>query len=170
LLCQLARKRGAKVIAISKRQYSLGFAERYGADELVQLTSTWEVANKVAEITRNGLCTRVIEATGKQEGIDIATEIIAEGGKMIVAGYHQDGLRQVNMQKWNWKGIDVINAHERDSSKYLTGMRNAVEAITEGILDPSLLYTHILPLNDLSKGFELTRNRPEGFMKALVQL
>jgi hypothetical protein len=24
-----------------------------------------------------------------------------------------DGPRTVNMQSWNWKGIDVINAHER---------------------------------------------------------
>jgi threonine dehydrogenase-like Zn-dependent dehydrogenase len=169
LLCQLAKQKGAKVIAISRRGYSLGFAEKYGADELVQLTSTWDVTNKVAEITGQAFCTRVIEATGKQEGIDLATEIIGEGGKLIVAGYHQDGLRQVNMQKWNWKGIDVINAHERDASKYLSGMQLAVEAVAAGKLDADLLYTHILPLEDLSKGFEMTRNRPDGFMKALVQ-
>jgi len=89
---------------------------------------------------------------------------------MIIAGYHQDGLRQVNMQKWNWKGIDVINAHERDNAKYLSGMQLAVDALTDGSLDTDLLYTHILPLSDLSKGFELTRSRPDGFMKALVQL
>jgi threonine dehydrogenase-like Zn-dependent dehydrogenase len=73
------------------------------------------------------------------------------------------------MQKWNWKGIDVINAHERDASKYLSGMQLAVEAVAAGKLDADLLYTHILPLEDLSKGFEMTRNRPDGFMKALVQ-
>src|SRR3982751_2835532 len=53
LLCQLAKKRGAKVIAISRRTFSLAFAEKYGADEMIPLTSTWEVANKVAEITGN---------------------------------------------------------------------------------------------------------------------
>jgi len=169
LLCQLARHRGAKVIAISRRQYSLDFATRYGADEVVKLTSSWEVANQVAEITGNGFCTRVIEATGKQEAIDIATEIVCEGGRMIIAGYHQDGMRQVNMQKWNWKGIDVINAHERDPLKYLTGMQLAVEAVTNGIMDADLLYTHMLPLHELSQGFELTKTRPDGFMKALVQ-
>ncbi len=170
LLCQLAKNRGAKVIAISRRPYSLGFAEKYGADEIVELTSTWEVTNKVSEITDKALCSRVIEATGKQEGIDVATEIIGEGGKMIIAGYHQDGLRQVNLQKWNWKGIDVINAHERDALKYLSGMQLAVNAVMEGVMDSDLLFTHILPLEDLSKGFEMTRSRPDGFMKALIQL
>ena len=169
LLCQLAKNKGAKVIAISRRPYSLEMAEKYGADEMVPLTSTWEVSNKVAEITGNSFCTRVIEATGKQEAIDIATEIVSEGGKIIIAGYHQDGLRQVNLQKWNWKGIDVINAHERDPAKYLSGMQHAVAAVTAGIIHPDLLYTDMLPLNEIEKGFQLTGSRPDGFMKVIIQ-
>lgn len=168
MLCQLAKHRGAKVIAISRRPNSLAFAKQYGADEVIPLTATWEVSNKVAEITGNNFCYRVIEATGKQEGLDVATEIVSEGGKIVIAGYHQDGLRQINVQKWNWKGIDVINAHERDPRKYLSGMQKAVEAVSAGILTPDALYTDILPLADLNKGFELTATRPDGFMKALV--
>lgn len=170
LLCQLVKHKGAKVIAISRRQYSLDFAKQFGADESVPLTATWEVSNKVAEITHNAFCNRVIEATGKQEAIDIATEIVSEGGKIIIAGYHQDGLRQVNFQKWNWKGIDVINAHERDPKKYLTGMQKAVEAVSAGIITPDSLYTDVLSLNELNKGFEMTATRPDGFMKAIIQL
>jgi threonine dehydrogenase-like Zn-dependent dehydrogenase len=170
LLCQLAKDRGAKVIAISRRDYSLDFARTNGADEVIPLTSAWEVTGKVAEITGNQFCNRVIEATGKQEAIDVATEIVAEGGRMIIAGYHQDGLRQVNLQKWNWKGIDVINAHERDPRKYLDGMRKAVDAVASGILRPEALYTDVLPLEELNRGFELTAKRPDGFMKALIQL
>ena len=170
LLCQLAKKSGARVIAISRRPYSLDIAKRYGADEVLPLTSAWEVSHAVAELTGNNFCTRVIEATGKQEALDVATEIIREYGKLIIAGYHQDGLRQVNMQKWNWKGIDVINAHERDPAKYLTGMQRAVAAVVEGTIDPTFLYTHAHSLDQLSQGFELTQQRPDGFMKALVQL
>jgi threonine dehydrogenase-like Zn-dependent dehydrogenase len=170
LLCQFAKHAGAKVIAISRRNFSLAFAENYKADEVIPLTTSWEVTNKVAEITGNNFCDRVIEATGKQEAIDVATEIVSEGGKIIIAGYHQDGLRQVNMQKWNWKGIDVINAHERDMSKYLQGMKEAVEAVQNKIIDPELLYTTTLPLEEINKGFELTATRPDGFMKALIKM
>ena len=66
------------------------------------------------QITAGRLCERVIEAVGKQWPLDLAGELVGYGGKLIIAGYHQDGPRQVNMQSWNWKGIDVINAHERD--------------------------------------------------------
>jgi threonine dehydrogenase-like Zn-dependent dehydrogenase len=170
LLCQLAKHRGAKVIAISKREYSLEFAGNHGADELVPLTASWDVTNKVGEITGGEFCKTVIECTGKQEALDVATEIVAEGGRIIIAGYHQDGLRQVNLQKWNWKGIDVINAHERDPKKYLNGMQKAVEAVATGVLRPETLYTDVLSLAEVNKGFELTAARPSGFMKALVQL
>jgi threonine dehydrogenase-like Zn-dependent dehydrogenase len=170
LLCQLARNKGAKVIGISRRAFSLDYAKKLGAYEVVPLTSTWEVANKVGEITGNVYCSRVIEATGKQEALDVASEIVSEGGRIIIAGYHQDGLRQVNLQKWNWKGIDVINAHERDPRKYLSGMQKAMDAVMAGIITPETLYTDILPLEELSKGFELTATRPDGFMKALIQL
>jgi threonine dehydrogenase-like Zn-dependent dehydrogenase len=170
LLCQLAKHAGAKVIAISRREFSLGFASSFGADEILPFTEAWEVAQKVSEITGGDLCSRVIEATGKQEAIDIATEIISERGRMIIAGYHQDGLRQVNFQKWNWKGIDVINAHEREAAIYLKGMQSAVNAVVEGIIRPQELYTDILPLAEIEKGFERTAQRPDGFMKALIQL
>jgi threonine dehydrogenase-like Zn-dependent dehydrogenase len=170
LLCQLAKHKGAQVIAISRRAYSLEIAKKFGADETIALTSPWEVNNKIGELTNNNFCNKVIEATGKQEAIDIATEIVAEGGKIIIAGYHQDGLRQVNFQKWNWKGIDVINAHERDPMKYQTGMHMAIEAVTNGIITPEPLFTDVLPLSELNKGFELTASRPDGFMKAIIQL
>jgi hypothetical protein len=46
------------------------------------------------------------------------------------------------MQLWNWRGLDVINAHERDPAIYLEGMRAAVRAVETGVLNPRPLYTH----------------------------
>lgn len=170
LLCQLARHAGARVIAISRRAYSLEFAQRFDANDTVAMTETWQVAEAVTALTGGALCNRVIEATGKQQAIDIATEIVSEGGRLIIAGYHQDGLRQVNMQTWNWKGIDVINAHERQPERYLQGMQKAVEAVVAGIITPGELYTDTFALDEISEGFIKTSTRPDGFMKAIVAM
>ena len=72
------------------------------------------------------------------------------------------------MQLWNWRGLDVVNAHERDPQVYLDGMKAAVRAVASGELDPRPLYTHILPLARLPEAFALMRARPDGFLKALV--
>jgi threonine dehydrogenase-like Zn-dependent dehydrogenase len=72
------------------------------------------------------------------------------------------------MQSWNWRGIDVINAHERDPQTYVDGMRSAVDAVVGGHWDPTPLYTHQVGLGELQHALNLLHERPDGFMKALV--
>jgi hypothetical protein len=106
----------------------------------------------VKELTGGAFCDRVIEAVGKQWPLDLSAELTRERGRLIIAGYHQDGPRQVNMQLWNWRGLDVINAHERDPEVYLAGIRAAVAAVTSGRLDPRPLYTHVYPARAARRG------------------
>jgi threonine dehydrogenase-like Zn-dependent dehydrogenase len=110
----------------------------------------------------------VVEAAGTQGALDIASRLVAQGGRLVVAGFHQDGPRTVDMQSWNWRRIDVINAHERDPKAYVEGLREAVLLACEGILDVGALVTHRLPLSRLGDAFELARTRPDGFLKAVV--
>jgi threonine dehydrogenase-like Zn-dependent dehydrogenase len=72
------------------------------------------------------------------------------------------------MWLWNWRGLDVINAHERDPRIYVQGIRDAVEAVASGRLDPRPLYTNSYPLDQLGEALNATRDRPDGFLKALV--
>jgi threonine dehydrogenase-like Zn-dependent dehydrogenase len=168
LLTQLASHAGARVIAITRRPFALELAKSCGAAHTIVMDDHWKILEQVKGLTDGRWCERVIEATGLQWPLDLAGELTAERGRLVIAGYHQDGLRQVNMQLWNWRGIDVINAHERDPAAYIAGMKRAVDLMVEGVLDPSPLYTHRLPLDKLGEALELTRTRPDGFLKALV--
>jgi 2-desacetyl-2-hydroxyethyl bacteriochlorophyllide A dehydrogenase len=168
LLTRLATDAGARVIAVSRRPFALDVARDMGAAESVVMDDHWRVIAELRELTGGALCDRVIEATGKQWPLDLSAELTRERGTLVVAGYHQDGPRQVNMQQWNWKGLDVINAHERDPAVYLDGMRAAVELVANGRLDPAPLFTHRFPLERLGDALDATRDRPDGFLKALV--
>ena len=168
LLTQLAAQAGARVVAISRRPYALHMARRMGAQETIGFADRNAIAGAVGELTNGAFCERVIEAVGMQEALDIAGDIAGERGRLIIAGYHQDGLRHVNMQMWNWRGLDVINAHERDPRIYMQGMREAVEAVAQGRLTPHELITHRFPLERLADALNATRDRPDGFMKAVV--
>jgi len=88
----------------------------------------------------------------------------------VIAGYHQDGSRQVDMQLWNWRGLDVINAHERDPAIYLQGIARAIAAVEDGTLDPDAFLTHRYPLARLGEALDATRDRPDGFLKAWVEM
>ena len=169
IMIQLAKAAGAKVIALSKRPYSLQMAKKFGADEVITLMDQWKVVEEVKEITSGKLCDRVIEATGKEWPLSISGEIAAERGKLIIAGYHQEGMRQVNMHLWNWKGLDVINAHERDPELHIKGMREAVDAVMSGRINPEPLYSRY-SLTEINKAFDGLLNRPDGYMKALIKM
>lgn len=168
VLTRLASEAGARVIAISRRRSSLDLAKAFGAAETIVMDDHWRIIEDVKRIAGEGLCERVIEAVGKQWPLDLAGELVRFGGKLIVAGYHQDGPRQVNMQMWNWKGIDVVNAHERDPAVNLRGLREAVDAVASGRIDPSPLYTHRFALEEVGAAIEAARDKPDGFVKALI--
>lgn len=44
------------------------------------------------------------------------------------------------------------------------------EAVAPGRLDPDPLYTHRFPLDRLDEALDAARDRPDGFLKALVTL
>jgi threonine dehydrogenase-like Zn-dependent dehydrogenase len=106
----------------------------------------------------------VIEAAGTQEALDTASALVGVRGRLVIAGYHQDGPRTIDLQSWNWRGLDVVNAHERDPLVYVEAMRIGVAA---GI-DFEPLLTHRYPLEQLAGAFEAARTRPDGFVKAWV--
>jgi threonine dehydrogenase-like Zn-dependent dehydrogenase len=168
ILVRLANNAGARVIAISRREESLGLARRMGAAETIGMHDHAQIISQVRELTTGAFCDRVIEAVGKQWPLDLAAELTREGGRLIIAGYHQDGPRQVNMQLWNWRGFDVVNAHERDPAVVMLGMREAVAAIESGLVDPKLLITHRYRLDELGEALNATRDKPANFVKAVV--
>ena len=169
VLTRLATDAGARVIAISRRAESLALARAYGAAETIAMDDHHAIVAAVMAATGGRGCERVIEAVGKQWPLDLAGELVAEGGRLVIAGYHQDGPRQVSMQMWNWKGIDVANAHERDPAVQMRGLREAVDAVAAGRIDLAPLLTHRFRLEDVGEAIRATRDKPEGFVKAVIE-
>jgi threonine dehydrogenase-like Zn-dependent dehydrogenase len=170
ILTRLASNINANVIAISRRAFSLDIAHRMGATHLIPMDDHQRIIDKVRELTGGHFCDVTVEAVGKQWPIDLSGEITRERGRLVIAGYHQDGLRQVNMQLWNWRGFDIVSAHERDPAVYLRGMQVAVDLVNSGKLDPTPLYTHRFSLEQLGEALDATANRPDGFLKALIMM
>lgn len=167
LVVQLAKNEGAEVAVVSRRKTSLDYASLAGADHLIGFDDYYRTIEKIRSVFPDNI-NRVIEATGVQSSIDLATEVIDVRGKLVIAGYHQDGLRNVNMQVWNWKGIDVINAHERDPKIYIDGMKEAISYAERDVLQPERFITHRVEFSEINNAFRLLKGRPENFLKAVI--
>ncbi|HYL98815.1 MAG TPA: alcohol dehydrogenase catalytic domain-containing protein [Blastocatellia bacterium] len=168
-LSRIISKKAKRVFVLSKRKRLSEFltgTRTTGFD----LSDSLKAIEEIRGSTRGRGCDCVIETGGYQQTLDIASELTRERGRLVIAGYHQDGLRQVNMQAWNWKGLDVINAHERETRAYIEGMNAALRTIGSGQIDPWSLFTHKFDLDRLGEAFQLMANRPADFVKAWIQL
>jgi threonine dehydrogenase-like Zn-dependent dehydrogenase len=166
VVIQLAARAGARVVAVSRRESALELAQAMGAERAIALHD--DPIARIRELSGGEGCDCVIEAAGRQETLDLAGELTRVRGRLVIAGYHQDGRRSVDMQMWIWRGLDVINAHERDRAVYAAGVREAAKLVASGELDPAPLYTHRFRLDRLADAFTAASERPDGFMKALV--
>jgi threonine dehydrogenase-like Zn-dependent dehydrogenase len=164
---RLATLAGARVVALSRRETSLRRAREMGAAEAIPLLDRGAAAAAARRAAGDRLFDVVIEAVGRQEALDLASDLVREGGRLVVAGYHQDGPRTVDMALWNWRGIDVVNAHERDPRVQREGVLAAAGAVAEGRLDPRPLLASY-PLDRLGAAFQAMEERPDGFVKAVV--
>jgi len=158
LVTRLAVAAGAEVTAVSRRAFALEVARESGA---ARVFVPDEAPAETFDV--------VVEAAGVQATLDLAARLTRERGRLVVAGYHQDGPRRVDMQLWNWRGFDVVNAHERDPAMALEGIRGAVAATLDGRIDPSRLVTHRYPLDRLGDALDAALERPDGFLKAVVE-
>jgi threonine dehydrogenase-like Zn-dependent dehydrogenase len=168
LLVQLAARTGAQVLALSRRSFALDVARRSGAREVIVMDDQPAAVERVMELTGGAGCETVIEAAGAQAALDLASKLTRVRGRLVIAGYHQEA-RVVDMQLWNWRGLDVINAHERDPKKYVAGIQEAANDVAEKILEPAFLYTHHFKLAELPAAFAALEERPDGFLKALIR-
>jgi len=168
IVTRLASRAGARVIAVSRRPFALELARQQGADVVLPLADAEAVVRSVEHLTGGRGADQVIEAVGLQEPLDLAGRLTRVRGRLVIAGYHQDGPRQVDLQLWNWRGLDVINAHERDPHVIRDGVRGAIAAALDGTLELDRLFTHCFQLSQLGEALDTMRRRPDGFLKALV--
>jgi len=168
---QLMKIKGAgRIIAVDVRQDSLDSALKLGANK-VYLPDKVEDIYKVTEWAHIGRGVDVaVDATGKQPGLDLAGNMTAVHGTLSIVGWHQGGLRNVNMELWNWKGITVINAHERREHVYMECMKSGLKMIDARLFNMKDMITHEFSLNEVDKAYNALKAKPEGFIKAIVRI
>lgn len=173
LMLELALARNpARVVAIDLRDDSLQTALHLGAALALrpdQVTDELRVPIRPRPVNGRGVDV-VIEATGSQAGLDLATEIVREHGVVAILGFHQSqsGKRQVDMGLWNWKSFDVVNAHERRDTVKMRCLELGLQMVASRRLQLGGLLTHKFDLEQIAAAFAALEAKPHGFTKAVV--
>ena len=168
LLQLVVSLRGPRSVTVADiRPAALERALSFGATTVVD-TSRETLADHVASSTGGGADV-VFEVTGAQAGLDLAESATRMSGKLCIVGYHQGGAREIRLGYWNWMAFDIVNAHFRDPTTILAGMRKALRLVEACALDVAPLMTSAFPLERIDEAFESAVAKPDAFVKAIVQ-
>jgi threonine dehydrogenase-like Zn-dependent dehydrogenase len=166
LIClQIAKHQGAGFIcALDPDASGLERSKELGAE--VALSPSVSHAQSI--LARLGDFDLVIEAAGTQSALDLCGDLVKEHGRILI-GYHQSegGMRTVNMQQWNYKAIDVVNAHVRRPAEKAEAMRQGVDLMRKGHIVTEPLVT-AYGFSEIEQAFRDLSPRKPGLMKAVL--
>jgi threonine dehydrogenase-like Zn-dependent dehydrogenase len=171
-LLQLLKLRGpSRIVAIDVREEARQHALDLGADEAMHPAEVPDdyLLMSFGDWNSDRGFDVVVEASGTQSGLTLAERMVRAHGLLSILGYHQGGDRAVDMQMWNWKAIDVVNAHVRRRGDLLESMRLGLELEAKGQIDLGSLVTHRFGLGEVDAAFTALRDKPEGFIKAIIR-
>ncbi len=169
IMLQVFKARGAGLlIAIDRRQSALDLAAQLGATHTILADDAEKVVDEVKSVTDGNGVDIGVEAAGIQATLDMTTKLVRMEGKLEIFGFHQGGLRQVDVALWNWMAFQIVNGHTRTQDIYVEGMRIGIGMIESGLLDMKPLVTHRYSLDDINLGFEDASAKAEGFVKGVI--
>lgn len=167
LLQQLKHQGVSNLITIDVRDEMLETAKKLGADVVLNPKEV-DIPAEIKKLTEGEGVDVAFEVGGVQATLDMLPQITRMEGKVVIFGFHP-GKRVINdLGYWNWMAYDIINGHFRDMDTILDGSRRGMEMVNKKLIDMKPLVTHKYKLNEIEDAFMAAKNKPEGFIKAVV--
>jgi L-iditol 2-dehydrogenase len=146
MFVRLAHVRGARVIAIGRRQTQLERAAGMGARELLLASSNADLARQVHELTNGRGADAVIEAVGLPEAWETAVTLVRRGGTVnFFGGCPQNSVIELDTSLLHYSEI-TCKASFHHTPKHI---REALESVTRGEITAGDFVNREEPLGNL---------------------
>ena len=152
-----------KVYMTDKIDERLALASEMGA----QWTGNAEKGDIVREILREEpqQIDFVFECCGQQEAADQAVELLKPGGRLMIIGIPAFRRWSFDVDNLRRKEISIQNVRRQNGV-----VKETLEMISGGRLNPERMQTHSFSLDDAGKAFELVAGYRDGVMKAMIHI
>jgi 2-desacetyl-2-hydroxyethyl bacteriochlorophyllide A dehydrogenase len=161
----LAKLFGASpILAYGIRDEELAFAERLGADYVVNV-ATMDAEAETRQLAGDGLDV-VVETAGAVPAVELATRIVRPGGRVVLLGIAGEGMTlELPADRIVLEDIELIGA-----VSYTSGVWGRMMRLVEGgSLDLESVVTHRFPATDFEAAFELMDRREGTVAKILLE-
>ena len=131
--------------------------------------STDDLAAAVRDLTGGKGADYVVEAVGRKETLLQSIDVVrADGGLYWFGLPDTTSLIDFNFRDFFRKRLTAHSTYGAQGESGLVSFRIALDWIVRKEIDVSPLLSHVLPIEDIGKAFELADSREDGAMKVSV--
>lgn len=149
-----------KISAVDTLDYRLELAKKLGATTTINAKKE----DPVQKVLANGGVGTVFEAVGHQKTVQQALAMVRKGGKVTIIGM-LEATMELGMLDVTVKEIEIRGSYGYTSNDF----KQALKLIAEGKVKVKPLITHVLPLKDIAKGFEILSKGSEDVIKVVLK-
>jgi 2-desacetyl-2-hydroxyethyl bacteriochlorophyllide A dehydrogenase len=152
-----------KVVAVDISDDKLKLAQKLGADETVN-AAVEDPAKPIETMTEGKLADLVLDFVGAARVVEQEIRYVGKGGRLVLVGISQDGIRVSPYKTIIGKEMEIIGAndHLRSELVELIGM------IESGRIDLSKSITHRVHLDEVNTGLEILEKRIGNPIRVIV--
>ena len=155
-----------QVVALDVDSTRVDQARALGATEVFDLTEH-DSSSLAGELKDRGVDV-VIDTTGSQQGLDLATDIVRRGGVINLFGWIKGERASFDPSRWHLGGFTVINS--APASQIRDPFPAAIRLLQKGVFDLSQLVTHVVPVSDYPALMSKILAGEKGYLKGVVKL
>lgn len=157
---QLAKAKGAKVIATDINSFKLTKASEFGADHVIN-AGGYSV-EELKDINDNRLADIVIVCAAARQAVDNAFSSVDKSGKVLFFAVPETDMLIPSLRLWRDE-ITITFSYGAAPDD----IRKAINLIDRKKVNVSKMITHRVPLSNIGEGFRLA-SRGENSLKVVV--
>ena len=154
-----------QLIALDVDDRRLRLALELGATEAHNVASD-DFDDVRADLRSRGIDT-VVDTSGAQSGLDLATDIVRRAGRINLFGWIKGTEATFNPSTWHGKAISIVNSSP--AAQLRDPFPPAIRLIHNGVIDLKPLVTHVVDIDDYPSFMTgVTTGEVDGYIKGVV--
>lgn len=169
LFVAMLRRLGAdRILVLDLSDARIAAGLRMGADEAYQPERDDPVA-RVAAFTGGAMADLVVEAAGSPDAVNMAPRLARAGGRILFFGLPKQDVFPVDFYTLFRAQCRITSVSGAAAEPGKRSFRLALDLIVRGAIEVAGLVSHVFPLQQVARAYELARSRADGALKVGVR-
>ncbi|MDR2739620.1 MAG: zinc-binding dehydrogenase [Treponema sp.] len=144
----------------------LKLAKAYGAD-VCWISGSPEAKKAVDDIICSGGADIVVECSGSQPGLQLATDLVRNGGIISNFAWHR-AVRTVDASPWHLRGLRIINTAPALDPHFYDNVNPTARLLERGVFNQKDLITHVMDYHKIQEMLTIAESKSDGYIKGVV--